>query len=159
MTDQENPQVEEVKNDNVNPNTSEQKEGTDTKDYKELYSNMQKALKEEREARKERDLKLQEFEAKEKAEIEKKLKEKGKFEELLTEKEKLIADLMPKAESRDKHLTAKQEALKQELETVEKEYPKDMKEKFSDILEKLDDEGKLNFYKKTMENKKEADKQ
>jgi hypothetical protein len=76
----------------------------------------------------------------------------------LTEKEKIIADLSEKAKSRDDYQIQKQEKLKQELETVEKEYPEELKEKFEDILEKLDDEGKLNFLKKTLDVQKQKQK-
>lgn len=143
----------------VNPNTAPN-EGQD-KDYKTMYENMQKALKEERDQRKARDEKLSTYEQKEKEEQEKAMKAKGKFEELLTEKEKLLNDLMPKAKARDDYLTAKEQKMKEQLETMDKEYPKELKEKYGSIMEKLDAEAKIEFMTKTkgeieVENKAKA---
>jgi len=158
---EENKTNPEATGENAEGNSTPEKkeESKQEKDYKTMYENMQKAMKEEREARKERDAKLTELEAKEKAENEKKLKEKGKYEELLAEKEKLLEEISPKAKAWEEYETKKKEEITSKLLEMEKNYPQDLKEKFSSIIEKLDEEAKLDFYTKTFEEKKDAEKQ
>lgn len=103
---------------------------TEGKDYKAMYENMQQALKEERNQRKERDAKLTTYEQKEKDEQEKQMKAKGKYEELLTEKEKALADATEKAKKWEEYEARVTKERAEKLETLDKTYPKELKEKF-----------------------------
>jgi len=128
------------------------------KDYKSMYENMQKALKEEREQRKKVSSEAEDLK-KFKADLdEKEKKKKWQYEELLSEKETLITQLSEKAKNWDDYLTDKQLKMKERLETIEKSYPKELSEKFWSIISRLDEEWKLEFYETSIKEFEEIKK-
>lgn len=124
--------------------------------------NLQKALDEEREARKklERDLKKIEDDKedeKKKAE-QKKLEEEGKYKEALDAKQKEIDELKPKSERLDKLLESASEANKKTIDSIEDEDQKKFVEQAIEGKDALDAQSILGNFQSLLGKDKPAKK-
>lgn len=117
---------------------------TTTPSVEENYKKAMYAERQEKEDLKKQLADLADF--KKKAE-EDKMKEKGQLKELLTQKETELASAAEKAKLWDKYVEENKNKLSQELTDLESKLTSDVKTKYSSIIDKLDLESKVMFYK------------
>ena len=141
-------------------------EQTSEKDVKieELAENYKKAMLQERTEKKEVVTKLSEYEAqlaeykRKDAELQEKEKlKKGKYEEVIEEQKAKLSELEKKALAYDELIAKRNTALEWEVKTLKEQIPEALQNKYSNIIDKLDLDERVSFYKNILEDIKWQD--